>query len=202
MGRPKIGEVRREQILAAFETCVVRDSLAKTTLQKVALETGLPRSLVRYHIGNRSDMVTLLTDRMMERAEDSLSKKLPKTRTTNIRDLLDFLFREGFSDQTANLIIPELWHLAIRDNHIKQRLTKLYQRIVTILAHQMKADGLGQNDSERHGVAFALVSLAYGDASLSWLELRNRDMTEPRQMANSLVERLQPTKLPNRETLG
>jgi len=40
MARPRIGEERREQILKAFETCVVRKGLAKTTLADVADEAG------------------------------------------------------------------------------------------------------------------------------------------------------------------
>lgn len=198
MARQKNGDERREQVLTAFETCVVRDSLAKTTLQNVAAEADLPRSLVRYHVGNKADMVTLLIERMMERADAGLSSQLPKSRGTNIHDLLDFLFEGGLSDETANLIIPELWHLALRDDHIKSRLTRLYQRVVDILSNQMKEDGLGQDDQERHAVAFSLMSLAYGDAGMTWLKLVTEEVAQARRMANALIETLQPTRATKR----
>lgn len=198
MARPKNGDERREQVLTAFETCVVRDSLAKTTLQKVATEAGLPRSLVRYHVGNKADMVTLLIERMMERADEGLARQLPNSRATNIHDLLDFLFEGGLSDETANLIIPELWHLAIRDDHIKSRLTRLYQRVVDILSSQIEEDGLGQCDRERQAVAFSLMSLAYGDAGMTWLNLVGEEVVQTRRMADALIETLQPTRVTKR----
>lgn len=198
MARPRNGDERRDQVLTAFETCVVRDSLAKTTLQKVATESGLPRSLVRYHVGNKADMVTLLIERMMERADDGLSRQLPKSRVTNIHDLLDFLFDGGLSDEAANLIVPELWHLALRDDHIKSRLTRLYQRIVDMLSTQMKEDGLGRSDKERRAVAFSLVSLAYGDAGMTWLNLVDEELGQTRRMANALMETLHPARVTKR----
>ena len=77
MARAKVGDERRGQILAAFEACVVRDGLAKTTLQKVADEAVLPRSLVRYFIGTRDEMVNVLIDGMMARAERESMERYP-----------------------------------------------------------------------------------------------------------------------------
>ena len=68
MGRPKKDEARKEEILEAFERCVIREGITSTTLQKVADEAGLPRSLVRYFVGNRDEMIGLLISRVIGRA--------------------------------------------------------------------------------------------------------------------------------------
>lgn len=190
MVRPKMGDERREQILSAFEHCVIRDGLAKTTLQNVANESGLPRSLVRYFVGNRADMVGLLIDRMIERSEDSFSRLRPKGRMMSMRDMLDYLFNSVFADPTSNAIVDELWYLAAHDVHIKRRLSKMYARVRNMIAAQMERDGLGQSANDRQETAYALVSLAYGDASFRSLGPKNRTSKPVRAIANALIATL------------
>lgn len=187
MVRPRIGDERREQILSAFERCVIRDGLSKATLQKVAAEADLPRSLVRYFVGNKQDMVGLLIDRMIERAEDSLSRLRPKDRQFSIQDMLDYLFGTVFADRTSNAIVDELWYLAAHDIAIKKRLSKMYARVRDLIANQLHKDGVGGSPSERQATAYALVSLAYGDASFRSLGLKGRAPLPPREIANCLL---------------
>lgn len=169
MVRAKIGDERREQILSAFEACVIREGLAKTTLQKVADEAGLPRSLVRYFIGNRGDMVPLLIDRMIERADNDLSGLKPKDDTVSTADMVDFMFDFAFANETSNAIIGELWNLSDRDAEIRQRLAGLYQRMLDKLTEQMALDRIGRDERERKAAAHVLMSLGYGDASFATL---------------------------------
>jgi len=62
MGRPSIASTRVEEILEAFEFCVIEKGLDKTTLVDIAERSGLPRSLVRHFIGNRADLEAKLID--------------------------------------------------------------------------------------------------------------------------------------------
>ena len=69
MARPSKVEERKEQILDAFERCVVQSGIQGATLDKVAKEAGLPRSPVRNLIGNRDDMLAAVFERFMLRVE-------------------------------------------------------------------------------------------------------------------------------------
>ena len=183
MVRARIGDERREQILSAFEACVIREGLAKTTLQKVADEAGLPRSLVRYFIGNRGDMVPLLIDRMIERADSDMSGLKPKYGTVSTADMVDFMFDFAFANETSNAIIGELWNLADRDEEIRQRLARLYQRILDKLTGQMAIDLIGRDRRERMTAAHVLMSLGYGDASFATLFQNDRQRENAKQAA-------------------
>lgn len=202
MVRPRIGDERREQILSAFERCVIRDGLSKATLQKVAAEADLPRSLVRYFVGNKEDMVGLLIDRMIERAEDSLSRLRPKDRQFSIQDMLDYLFGAVFADRTSNAIVDELWYLAAHDVAIKRRLAKMYARVRDLIAKQLQKDGIGGSTNERQATAYALVSLAYGDASFRSLGLKGRAQMTPRKLANSLLATFNQSSSFSKETIA
>lgn len=165
MARPQMGDERREQILEAFEKCVIRKGVAKTTLSDVAEESDLPRSLVRYFVGNRADMVDLLINRMIERADDGLAHLRPKSRPQTTQDFVDFLFENTFANDVSNNVVGELWYMSERDESIRTRLAAMYSRVIHLMVAQMEADGIGSSAGQRRDAANIILSLVYGQAS-------------------------------------
>jgi AcrR family transcriptional regulator len=190
MARAKIEDERKEQILKAFEACVIRFGLAKTTLQKVADEAGLPRSLVRYFVGNRDSMVDLLIARMIKRTTEAFAADRELSPGLSTRELVDFLFDQAMGDDTSNNVVGELWYLAQRDKAVRKNLSGLYQTLVDSLVEQMTDNGIGTTDQQRHTVAYTLMSLAYGDSSFAFLNLKTGDRSAARQAAYAMTESL------------
>jgi len=172
MPRPKIGNERREDILQAFERCVVRKGLPSTTLSDVAEEAGHPRSLIRYFIGNRNDMVSKLIDRMLERGRSQLDLLQSTSGISGTKQLETFLIEEVFSDERDNKIMLELWHLAIRDDNIRKRLAETYQLIIEEVADKLALDSAAAEPSQFIPIANAVVSSALGQSVLRQLGVR------------------------------
>lgn len=177
MARPKIADARRSEILAAFEACVVRKGLAKTTLVDVAEEAGQPRGLVRYFIGNRDEMVTALIDRLLERGEAQL-RLLPRDGTAE--QAIDVVLDRIFADETTNVVIMELWHLSLRDGALRTRLAAIYDRVIFEIAALV--DGHQPRDH-----AFAAVALTFGAAFFSHLGLGPTDPAHVRTASHRLL---------------
>lgn len=190
MARAKIGDERRGQILAAFEACVVRHGLAKTTLQKVADEAELPRSLVRYFIGNRNEMVNVLIDGMMARAECEMAEVYPAGEPLSPRELVNFIFDTVFDNSTTNSVVSELWLVAEHDAAVKARLAKLYEQMQDGIVEQLALAGLGRSKVARRRAAYALMALGYGDASFKFLTQKFEQKSALKQIALAIVERL------------
>jgi AcrR family transcriptional regulator len=187
VGRPNVETERREQILSAFEACVIEYGLAKTTLQKVADKAGLPRSLVRYFVGNRAEMVELLLNRMNEKADRSIAEQFPKNPT--LAELLDLIFDGAFTDQTTNLIIDQLWELSRRDVAVKQQLKKLYSSLKDRITAQMRREGL-PNQGRHADIAQSLIALGYGQACLEDLGMKTKRRNTCRLCADVLLAQL------------
>ena len=192
MARAKIEEQRREEILAAFEACVIRQGLANTSLADVAVEAKLPRSLVRYFVGNRDDMVGLLIARMVARAQDELTRLgTHGGEAQSVCDVVDFLFDQVFADQTSNAVVGELWYLAERDNEIRAQLEALYARLVRELVKGLRRDArVRATRKDIEAVAFALLSLAYGEVSFRELGLVGAPRKRIRKLAHGLAATL------------
>lgn len=192
MVRAKIEERRREEILAAFEACVIRQGLANTSLADVATEANLPRSLVRYFVGNRDDMVELLIARMVARAQDELTQLgAHGGEAQTVYDVVDFLFDQVFADQTSNAVVGELWYLAERDDEIRAQLETLYARLVRELVKGLGRDArVRATKKDIEAVAFALLSLAYGEVSFRELGMSGTPRKRIRKLAHGLAATL------------
>jgi AcrR family transcriptional regulator len=166
MGRPAKTEERSEEIMQAFEACVLRKGLLATTLADVADESGLPRSLVRYFIGNRDEMVDRLVERLMTLAMSRIDAVRDQSGAMPVTRLLDAWFGEVFADERSNALMGELWYLARTDPHIRERVTGVYAYATSLLTDAMARESIG-SDASRQDAAFAVLALALGQTSLN-----------------------------------
>jgi len=194
MGRPKKDEARKEEILEAFERCVIREGVTGTTLQKVANEANLPRSLVRYFVGNRDQMVELLITRVIARASIPLQEFSPDNTEHSLSELLDFLFDGAFKNNTANGVVDRLWELANTDDEVKNALVGMYSALRTHIEKAMKTEGVGATSFQRSNTAQLLLSLAYGEASFAHLGMSSGKKGSSRQLAELVITQLSSTK--------
>ena len=75
MGRKSLAAARREEILDAFERCVVKYGLEGSSLEQIADEAGMKRSIIRHYIGNRDELV----DQLVERAVGNYRAQVMQT---------------------------------------------------------------------------------------------------------------------------
>lgn len=93
MGRLSLAESRRIEILDAFERSVARYGLQSSSLECVAQEAGMKRSILRHDIGNRDVLVHALAERMAARLRAELDDCLAPSVGGNATDrLLGYLF--------------------------------------------------------------------------------------------------------------
>ena len=151
---------RRERILEAFETCVVRQGIERTTLEDVAREAGQPRSLVRYFAGNRDEMVAKLVDRLLARTSERV-RSMRERSDGNVEELVRLYFAEFFADEHSNRIVVELWRMTAYSEDVASRVFGLYDEILHDLAADLSIDGGALPQSVFDG-AYAAFSLGLG----------------------------------------
>ncbi len=74
MARPSVKEERTEEILQAYERCIALYGVEGATLQKIAEEAGIARPLLRHHVGNSSDLLTMAVKRFVQRSEQAMQE--------------------------------------------------------------------------------------------------------------------------------
>lgn len=188
MGRPPKFEERSAEIMQAFELCVARKGLKQTTLADVAAQAGLPRSLVRYFMGNRDEMVDRLIERLLSRAEESLSRIRDEAGNAGLDRLLDAYCGEVFGNDLSNTVVGELWKLSEEDEHVRERLNGVYDYAIRLVADAMRREGVGASDADRWSAGFSVVSLVLGETVLRDFGLEPARSNAIREAAGRIVD--------------
>jgi AcrR family transcriptional regulator len=87
MGRPSLAESRRAQILDAYEECVLQFGMEASSLEAIADQAGIKRSVVRHYMGNRAELRRAFVERIISTRYARLpgSARRPTTRRRNRR---------------------------------------------------------------------------------------------------------------------
>lgn len=190
MGRPSKKAERTEEIFQAFQRCVLRFGLEGSTLERIAEEAGLQRSLVRHYVGNRSELIEQLADRTIEQSNQqwiSLENYLPNSDLSNA--LLDMLFDyENSSD--LSLLFQALLFSASQDESLKQKLRGWTEHNVTAINNLLRKDYPDVNTEKLDAVSFGLLSLYFNLDSLSPLGLISDYRLPAKQAAMQLLKSL------------
>lgn len=191
MGRPSKKEERTEEILNAFYRCVARYGLEGSTLEHIAEESGLKRSLVRHFVGNRDELVSMLVDRVLEQSNQqwqgflsSLPAEQPST------ELLEGLFSDQHSDGEYILVIESLIFAAGRDAQLQQQMQAWMQGFTDDVEQLLKREFANASEDQLSAVSFGLISLYFNLDSLAPLGINDRYRQPARLAAKALLNSL------------
>ncbi|NIB41495.1 TetR/AcrR family transcriptional regulator [Pseudomaricurvus alkylphenolicus] len=175
MGRPSVKAERTEEILNAFERCVARYGVEGTSLERIAEESGLRRSLLRYYIGNRDEMVEALADRFIARTEGyfrELEAELPEE--NRIGAMIDHWFTPYEPEDSTTLVAEALIASAERYPVVQGKLRDWYDRLVGYFAAAISADYPDVDKDRCWMVALGIVSIFFNHDSMGSLGLPSR----------------------------
>ena len=120
MGRKSLKEDRVEQILDAFDACLVEYGLQGVTLERVAKKAGLARRMILHYIGRKEDLIAAAVLRVSTRfkthAHDFMAASNDKNR---LEAGIDYLFSEDFYLQPDTRLVATLLPASLYEPKIK-----------------------------------------------------------------------------------
>lgn len=124
MGRKSLAPQRREQIIAAFTRCVLKYGLDGSSLERIAEEAGLKRSIIHHYIGNREEVVKALVDTITDVFVEEITANLENLPVQSLPlSLLDILFPyssyEFYEVKVYDLLMDKLLAASDRESYIK-----------------------------------------------------------------------------------
>lgn len=187
MGRPSKKEQRTKEIVDAFYQCVARFGLEGSTLEHIAEEAGLQRSLVRHFVGNRESLVTLLVDQVLAKSDEQWLAFLDLLPQENaVPALVLGMFSEQHSDAEYILVIESLIFSANRDEKLRLRMQRWFAKFTDDISVILKQQYPQACEAKIAAVSFGLLSLYFNLDSLSPLAM-NHIYRQPAQAAAQLL---------------
>lgn len=170
MPRPSVKKERTEEILNAFERCVARYGLEGATLERIAEESKLQRSLVRHYVGNRDDLIMAVLTRFLDdsnRQMAELESYLPKVDADKV--LIDYLFDEQWATTNIALLGPALVVGAANRPALAAPLKKWVDEFIESIARILRLTYSQCSQEECRVVASGIVGIYFNVDSLQHL---------------------------------
>lgn len=171
MPRPSKKEQRREEILDAYERCVIRYGVEGATLQRVADASGLARPLLHHNLGNRDDLLAALIARYEARleGEDSAFRQLLPTED-RCRAMLDLLFDARYASDYSDLLLYQALLVAAQEHEsLHTMLRRWYEKFVDDVAREIAAECPGAPGADVRVVALGIVALYFNVDAMATL---------------------------------
>jgi AcrR family transcriptional regulator len=165
VSRTKLDEERIPQILEAFQRCIVKYGLAESSLERVAEEAGLSRTLIHHYIGGRN----ALLERWLIYVTRQRETLLDQAEVNSLEELLEQLQRDLDSQNAApdsRTIQNELEAASARDPDIRDILKRRVERFVQLLTLQLGKLYPAASEAQCAEAAYLLIALSQGHTYL------------------------------------
>ena len=192
MGRPDLTETRTAEILDAFERCVGRFGLEGSSLERIAEEAGMKRSILRHYVGNRDDLVVALTDRVVAKYRQQLNDFANSiTPEGRIDQLIQFMLPTRTQATTENIVVIESLIAASESNDdIRAAMSSYVDAVVDMIAEQLKLHFTQRTRRECWDIAYGVVCIWFNQESLGPLSLPPKHLKAARSSMRILIDSL------------
>lgn len=141
MGRPSLKKQRTEEILEAYEACVIRYGVEGATLERVAAKAGIARPLIRHHVGNREDLLLALSSRFQSVTRDQVQEMVAYLPEKNrVQTLVELLFDDSYTDANMTQLAQALLTAAADREDLAQNLRDWVGKFMDMLNSEISAE--------------------------------------------------------------
>ena len=193
MPRRDLTEERTTEILDAFERCVARDGLEKTSMEDIAREAGMKRSILRHYIGNRDAIVLALAERVVGKNLGSMGQALAMLPHDATNDqILNLLFRTDTSNVVQDvLVIEKLIDAAQRNEAVGRLITQWLESVVHDLSSFLQRRHTSAAGSKCHDAAWGIICVIFNWESFLPVGLTDEFRHSSRRCCEIFLESLE-----------
>jgi TetR/AcrR family transcriptional regulator, regulator of biofilm formation and stress response len=162
MGRKKIGEKRREQIIQAFYDCLAETGHESVTVKQIAVRAGLTHGAIHYYFANKDEIIEALVLSLIARYEKDFNMILKSNPTPkNLMPVFMSHFLDIFIfDKCLNRVFVNLTQMSFEREKVRVQMKKLFQAYRSNLK---KLNMLAGIEEKRAGIlAMGMVALLDG----------------------------------------
>jgi len=186
-GRPSRAAQRRREVVDAFVDLLAERGLDAVTLDDVAHTSGVSRSLMRHHVGNRQDLIRVTVDQLVEDHRCRIDSALGDTPDAD--EVIAHLFGASWSssESSQDRALEVLLQQAVRDVAARDAVRSAYEQLIDLVSDAILRSRPGLGPGSVRDRALSVVALA--DHNVVMVQLGfGADVTDAlRTSARSLV---------------
>jgi AcrR family transcriptional regulator len=163
-------------ILDAARRLLVRDGFSALSLEKIAAEADVPKSLIRYHFGNKAGLIEVLVDALIHDANLGLKDEIEQIATGDARVAHLLAAQRAMSaDRRAFRVFYDVLPHALRDRKLRDRVARLYDRYRSLDVWALRDAAAPLDEAELEPLAALSIAVLDGLAIQLLLAPRSFD---------------------------
>lgn len=153
-----MAEQRKEEILDAFEKCILEKGIQATSLEFIAEKANMKRTILRHYLGNKDEIITALSRRWSLKYQQQWQQTLDwLPNSQRVEAIIDILFTPRTKEYVEDTIIGEaLFSEAKRLEGIKQDQHKNMNAFIHILTTELSRQFPNAGRDELELVAYSI----------------------------------------------
>ena len=160
MGRKNLAAERREDILDAFEQCILERGIEGSSFQHIAQVLGMDRKMISHYFGSREALVEAMTQRIVDafdsRTNDALANLAP---SAGFMELVDAFYGSEDALERTEILWTEIVAYATRSETVRDRLRQSYDKMLWAVGEILKREYPQAPASQLQTVAYTVVIL-------------------------------------------
>ena len=141
MGRKNLAAERREDILDAFEQCILVRGIEGSSFQHIAQVLGMDRKMISHYFGSREALVDAMTQRIVDafdsRTNDALANLAP---SAGFMELVDAFYGSEDALERTEILWVEIVAYATRSKTVRDRLRQSYDKMLWAVGEILKRE--------------------------------------------------------------
>ena len=170
MGRKSLAAERREDILDAFERCILERGIQGSSFQHIAQVLGMDRNIISHYFGNREALVDAMTQRIVDSFDSRLNEALANLeQSVSVMELVETFYGEKDSIKRTEILWTEILAYATRSETVRDRLRQSYDKMFQAVSETVKREYPNVPKKKLQAVVYTVVTLLDRSPTFDWL---------------------------------
>ncbi len=165
MGRKSLADIRRREILDAFEVCISTLGFHQSSTRKIAEQAGVKQPVIAHYFGSKAAMIEALVARIETYYLTRFSRAVEDCRgDQRLERALAFMFGpQVLGPEAAKIPLGALIAAARNNADLKSQILRMYNRFLSVCHEELKRAVPNATDRAVHQTAYGLLSLGIGN---------------------------------------
>ena len=192
MGRKKIAAERREDILDAFEHCILERGIQGSSFQHIAHVLGMDRNIVSHYFGNRDTLVDAMTQRIVNEFDSRMKEALANLeQSTSIMELVDAFYGQENSIERTEILWAEISAYATRSETVRNRLKQSYDKLFWSVGEVLKCEYPNVPKKQLQTAVYTVVTLLDRSSTFEWIGVKGSPIKSAKAAIKEVLESLE-----------
>lgn len=191
MGRKSLAVERREDILNAFEQCILERGIEGTSFQHIAQVLGLDRKMVSHYFGNREALVDVMTERIVNGFNARMNEALANLeRSVSVMELVDAFYEQTNASEHTDILWTEICAYATRSEAVRDRLRYSYDKMFRGVGKALEREYPHVPQEQLQTAAYAIATLLDRSPTFEWIGVKGAPMALARGAIAQILDNL------------